>query len=77
MAQDYQILNSVQQTDLSPSGIGFDHNWEITYKVMGGPAKGTVARISVPDADHNAKYVDAAIREKLEHLHAIASLGGS
>lgn len=77
MAQDYQILNSVQSLDLSPAGYGFDHNWEITYKVTDGPAKGTIAKVTVPDADHNAKYVDAAIREKLEHLHAIASLGSS
>jgi hypothetical protein len=77
MAQDYQVLNSVQRMNLSPSGSGFENVWEVTYKVTSGPARGTVATVTIPAADHNAEYVDDAIREQITNLHGVFSLGQS
>lgn len=77
MADEYQITSQSQSIEINPSGQGFHQVWEIHYKVTSGAAKGAVGYITVPDADHNAQYVDDAIRTKLADLHAIAGLGGS
>lgn len=74
---DYQVLNQKQETNLSPSGQGFTDDWVISYRVTSGPSKGTVGTVTIQEADHNAEYIDRAIREKLSDLHAIASLGQS
>lgn len=73
----YEILSQVQTTDIDPSGHRFREVWEITYKVIGGPANGALGRITVQDSDHNADYVDRAIKAKIAALHSVASLGGS
>lgn len=75
--RDYTITSQTPSVEISAAGQGFTNVWEITYKVESGPAKGTIGRITVPDSDHNAAYVDAAIRSKLMHLHEISSLGGA
>ena len=75
MAETYQVIGQKQAIDINPAGTGFDDVWEVTYRVTSGASKGTVATITVPDSDHNAKAVDAAIRAKLDDLHGIASLG--
>lgn len=77
MADTYQITSQSQTTEIDPSGRGFVNVWEIMYKVIGGPAAGTVGRITVQNADHNATYVDRAIKEKIAALHSVASLGGA
>lgn len=77
MADTYEILDQSPTTEVAANGRGFQEVWEISYKVTSGAAKGTTGRITVTNADHNAQYVDDAIRSKLADLHAIASLGGS
>lgn len=77
MANEYSILSQDPTTDISPTGRGFMQVWEIVYKVTSGPAKGTIGRITVPNEDHNAEYVNNAIQSKIDDLHAIASLGTS
>lgn len=77
MAQDYKILGQRQVMNINPAGTGFVNDWDITYEVTSGPAKGTVATVTVSSMDHTADYVDQAIREKLDALHNISSLGQS
>lgn len=77
MAQDYRVVGQRPVMNLNPSGTGFQNDWEITYTVTSGPAKGATATVSVPAADHNAEYVDGAIREQMSNLHGIASLGST
>lgn len=77
MAQDYQVLGQKQVMNLNPAGVGFSNDWEITYKVTSGPAKGTVATVTIPATDHNADYVDGAIREQMNNAHGVAALGSS
>lgn len=77
MAETYTVLGQKQVMNLNPAGTGFSNDWEITYKVTSGNARGTVAMVTVPDSDHNPKYVDAAIQEKISALHDIAGLGSS
>jgi hypothetical protein len=77
MAQDYAIQGQVQRMNLNPSGSGFENVWEVTYKVTSGPARGAVATVTIPAADHNAEYVDGAIREQISNLHDVAGLGYS
>jgi hypothetical protein len=74
MADIYSITGQKQNVQINPSGNGFDDVWEVTYKVTDGPSKGTNGMITVTEDDHNAKYVDAAIREKITALHSVASL---
>lgn len=75
--ETYEILSQAQTTEIDPTGRGFREVWEITYKVIGGPANGSIGRITVQDSDHNAEYVDRTIKAKLAALHGVASLGGS
>lgn len=74
--ETYQILSQSPTTEIDPSGRGFQEVWEITYKVIGGPANGTVGRITVQNSDHTPAYVDRTIKAKIAALHDIASLGG-
>lgn len=75
--ETYQILSQSPTTEIDPSGRGFMEVWEIAYKVIGGPANGTVGRITVQNSDHTAAYVDRTIKAKIAALHNIASLGGT
>jgi hypothetical protein len=75
MADTYKILTQRQSVEINPAGNNFQSVWEITYRVETGAAKGTVATVSVPDADHNADYVDKAIRAKIADLGKIHALG--
>lgn len=75
--ETYQILSQAPTTEIDPTGRGFVEVWEIAYKVVGGPANGTVGRITVQNSDHNAAYVDRAIKSKIAELHNIAALGGT
>ena len=77
MAQEYRIVGQRQVMNLNPAGTGFTNDWEITYQVTDGAARGTTSTITVPASDHNAGYVDGAIREQMSHLHNIAALGKS
>lgn len=74
MADNYTIVSQRQNTQISPAGLGFIDVWEITYRVTDGPSKGTVATITVPDADHNATYIRQTIEDKIKHLDEIHSL---
>lgn len=74
MADIYSITGQKQNVQINPAGNGFDDVWEITYKVTDGAAKGTNGMVTVTEDDHNAKYVDQAIRDKINALHSIASL---
>ena len=75
--ETYEILSQAQTTEIDPTGRGFREVWEITYKVVGGSANGAIGRITVQDSDHNADYVDRAIKAKLAALHSVAALGGA
>jgi hypothetical protein len=33
--------------------------------------------VTIPAGDHNAEYVDGAIREQMQNLHGVAALGYS
>lgn len=77
MASDYRVLSQSQTVQINPAGTGFEDVWEITYKVIDGPARGTVATVSVPAEDHNADAVKAAIETQISNAHAIANLGSS
>ena len=74
MADSYRIMAQRQNVVINPAGTGFMNVWEITYQVIDGPSRGTTATITVPDEDHNADYVKAAIEEKIAALDAIHSL---
>lgn len=75
MASDYTILSQSQTTEINPAGSGFMQVWEITYRVTAGAAKGTVGTLQVPEEDHDAEHVKAAIEAKIAQLHDVASLG--
>lgn len=77
MAQDYVVLNQVPRDNLNAAGNGFSKDIEVTYRITSGPAKGTVSTVMIPQGDHNAEYVDDAIREQLSSYHGVASLGSS
>jgi len=77
MAKDYTVMGQRQVTNINPMGTGFSHDWEVTYKVTSGPAKGSTSTVTIPQEDHNADYVDGAIREQMSNLHGVASLGES
>lgn len=77
MAQDYKVLGQRPVMNLDPAGHGFTNDWEVTYRVTDGPAKGATATVTIPSGDHNATYVDQAIREQMGNLHDVASLGYS
>ena len=74
MADLYTIVSQKQTSTFNPAGTGFIDVWEITYRVTDGAGKGTVAVVQVPDEDHNAAYVDKAIRGKIATLNEVASL---
>lgn len=74
MADSYVITSQKQDVRINPMGTGFENVWEIQYKVTSGPARGTVATITVPEEDHNAQYVGRAIAEKIKILDSIHSL---
>lgn len=77
MAQEFRVLGQRPVMNLNPMGTGFSNDWEVTYEITSGPAKGTRATVTVPQTDFNADYVDGAIREQMSHLHNVASLGTS
>jgi hypothetical protein len=74
MADNYKVLSQRPDIQLSPTGIGFQNVWIVSYQVTDGPSKGTTGDVTVPDADHNAPYIKTAIEAKIAHLDAIASL---
>ena len=77
MATNYSIVSQKQGIEINPATSSFDAVWEITYRVTAGPAKGTVATVSVPEDSHNASEVQAAIEAKISDLESIAKLGSS
>jgi hypothetical protein len=74
MADNYKILNQRPDVQLSPTGIGFQNVWIVSYEVTDGPSKGTTASVTVAESDHNAPYVKGAIEDKIKALDAIHSL---
>lgn len=77
MASNYSIVSQAQSIEINPGNTGFIPVWEITYRVTEGPAKGTVASVTVPEDSHTADDVQAAIEAKISDLEAIAKLGKS
>lgn len=77
MNDSYTIVSQKQNVEINAQGTGFENVWEVTYKVTGGPSKGTVGTLSVPEEDHNADYVNTAIMDKIAQLDAVASLGST
>jgi hypothetical protein len=75
MPDTYKILSQKQDMVINPAGTNFDDIWEITYQVTSGAAKGTTGSVKVPESDHNATFVDSAIKAKMSDLGDIASLG--
>ena len=74
MADNFTITGQKQNVQISPTGTGFEDVWDITYKVTDGPSKGTSATLVVPDADHNAAYINKAITAKIAALDEVANL---
>ena len=74
MADNYTVVTQKQAVTINPSGTGFSDVWEITYRVTGGPSKGTTGTVTVPEEDHNADYVKAAIEAKISDLDAVSAL---
>lgn len=75
MARDYKVIGQRQTMNINPAGTGFTNDWDVTYTVTDGPAKGMTATVSIPASDHNPDYVDGAIREQMANMHGVASLG--
>lgn len=75
MPVKYTVVSQAQSTEINPAGTGFHEVWNITYRVTDGPAKGTVATVTVPEDEHTPNDVDAAITAKIESLNGIANLG--
>lgn len=76
MAESYKVLSQVQDIEINPAGTGFMDVWKISYRVTSGPASGTIATVTVPNEDHTAEGVSAAIAAKVAQLSAVAKLGG-
>lgn len=74
MADNYVILDQEPKVNVTPGRAGFQDVWQITYRVTDGPSKGTVAYVTVPEEEHTAAYVKAAIEAKIAQLDAVASL---
>lgn len=74
MADIYKIVGQTQSVEINPSGSGFAKVWEITYQPTQGPHVGQPYTLTVNDSDHNEKYVDQAIRDKLKTINGIGNL---
>lgn len=74
MAQNYKITSQKQDVQINPVGTGFQHVWEISYEVTGGPSRGTYGTVVVQDSDHNADHVGKIISDKIAALDDVASL---
>jgi hypothetical protein len=74
MADNYQITGQTQKININPAGTGFQDVWEVTYKVTSGPSKGVQGMVTVPEEEHDAQHVKAAIESKISDLDEIASL---
>jgi hypothetical protein len=75
MADNYTILSQHQSVQLNPAGTTFEDVWDVTYKVTSGPAKGTVATVTVPSEEHTADVVQQMIESKISDLESVATLG--
>jgi hypothetical protein len=75
MDYGYTVTSQSQSTEINPAGNGFISVWNVTYKVTSGPAANTSGTVTVPDDQHNAVSVKAAIEAKIAQLSDIASLG--
>lgn len=75
MADNYTITAQSQSQEINPAGNGFEDVWKVSYKVTSGPATGMGGTVTVPEDQHNAQAVKAAIEAKIADLAQIASLG--
>lgn len=73
----YMIVPGGQResTVLSPAGIGFDRIIEVTYKIIAGPARGTVGTVQVAEETYSAETVREAVELAVAHRQQVASLG--
>jgi hypothetical protein len=74
MADDHEVTNVTQETQLAESGAGFRPVYKVNYKVTGGPAEGTVGHIIVPASQYDAPTVRAALAsavQKHQDVHSI------
>lgn len=74
MADNYTVTAQKQDEVINPQGNGFEHVWEITYKVTDGPSRGTSGMVRVSEDNHNAEYVRALIESKIAALDEVANL---
>lgn len=74
----YHVLTGGQSVvqRLAPNGRGFTTYREISGMVDSGPAAGVRFDILVPADSANVDSIRAAIEAEVEHLSAVASLGG-
>jgi hypothetical protein len=75
MAETYAITQQSQSTEINPAGNGFMPVWNVSYTVTSGPAARTTGTVQVPEDQHDAATVSAAIEAKILALSEIASLG--
>lgn len=75
MGETYKVTLQKQDQVINAAGTNFDDVWEVHYQVTSGAAKGTSGVVKVPESDHNATYVDSAIRDKISSLSDVANLG--
>jgi len=64
-----------ETTVLSPAGTGFDRVIEVTYKIIAGPAAGTVGTVQVPEETYTVDTVREAVEVAVARRQQVASLG--
>jgi hypothetical protein len=74
VADNYVITGQRPDMQISDTGVGFQDVWHVSYRVTSGPSKGTSGTITVPESDHNAKYINQTIADKIKTLDEVASL---
>jgi hypothetical protein len=74
MAKDWHATGSKIDTEISPTGAGFQRVWQTHYEVTDGPAKGVTGYVRVPADQYNAENVGKAISTAVAHHQSVMSL---
>jgi hypothetical protein len=61
MAKDWTVTSTKLETVINPEGTGFAHQYNVKYKVTGGPARNTVGEIHVDPENYESEHVAQAI----------------
>ncbi len=74
MADTWQIVSQVQDTQISDTGPGFDRIWDVKYRVTSGPATGTVGHVHLPVEGYSAQAVKQAVDAAVYHIDQVGGL---